>query len=77
MYLDLIEHFPAVLLLLGLFFSATVYLIRHFFVRMEQKVDDLCKNTVTKSACDQRHADLRNFVSAILGMTDCKRCKEK
>jgi hypothetical protein len=78
LYNDLIEHFPTVLVLLGIFAAATVGLVRHFYLRMENKVDDIGKsltNVVTRSECETRHKDLFGFIQAIVGITNCKNCQ--
>ena len=80
MYNDLIEHFPAVIALVVLLGSACVYMFIHFFNRMEKTMDKLCEamsHVVTRTECEQRHADLINFVQAIVGVTNCKTCHGK
>jgi hypothetical protein len=76
-YSDLVEHFPAVVALLGIFASAAVALFWHLFTRMEKKIDSICTRidrVVTQDECNRKHSDLQNFITAIIGVTNCKSC---
>ena len=78
MYNDLAEHFSTIVALLILFAGTTLALLRHFFIRMEKKVDEISNSfskTVTRDECEHRHEDLLKFVQVLTGITNCKTCK--
>lgn len=77
MYLDMIEHISAIVLLLSIFASAFVFMLIRYANRVEKKLDDIgsaMANTVTRQECNQRHTDLAGYFSAIVGITNCKTC---
>ena len=78
---DVAKYFSTVdLPLLGLLVAALLGLLRHFFLRLEKKVDDISKSmgsAVTRDECEHRHADMLGFIRAIVGITNCKTCNGK
>jgi len=79
LYTDLVEHFPTIIALLGLLATVCVFLFWHMFRRMEGKLDkvaDSMSNVVTRTECEHRHADLTSFIQAVLGITNCKTCRD-